>query len=148
MAINHKIAQEKVALACLLHDVGLKAVPAAILEKPRHLWTPEELGIYEQHPIRSVELLRDVKDLSSDVLLMIAEHHENSQGTGFPKRLRDVKISPLGKIVVVGNYFANLMFCPENGSKHYTADEAIDYMENILGQPFNRQVFMARKIRE
>lgn len=145
MKMNHRQALEKVALGSLLHDVGLKSLPKGLLSKPKHLWTPEELQAYEQHPVRSVEMLRDLRDITNDVLLIVVEHHENSQGTGFPKKLRDVKISPLGKVVGVGNYFASLLFSDIEGAKIYTADEAIAYMEEIVGQPYNRQVFLALK---
>lgn len=146
MQLSHGVAHEKVAMASLLHDVGLKFIPKSIMEKPRHQWSPEELAIFETHPIRGVEMLRDLKDIPSDVLLMIVEHHENSQGTGFPKRIRDVKISPLGRILIVANYMSGLLFDSHDaGGKTYTADEAVSYIENILGQPFNRQVFLALK---
>jgi putative nucleotidyltransferase with HDIG domain len=145
MQLTLRAAQEKVALGALLHDVGQKFVPTTILEKPRHQWSPEDLQTYEQHPIKGVEMLRDLKDVPSDVLLIVAEHHENSQGTGFPKKLRDVKISPLGRIVSLANYVADLLFPANKDSKTYTADEAVRYIEDILGQPFNRQVFLALK---
>lgn len=145
MQVNHLPALEKLALGSLLHDVGLKTLAPTTLAKPRHMWNNEELSAYEQHPIRSVELLRDFKDISADVLIMIVEHHENSQGTGFPKKIRDVKISPLGKILILGNYFASLLFAQNPDGVSYTADAAIEYIDNILGQPFNKQAFLALK---
>lgn len=145
MKVNHRPALEKIALACLLHDVGLKAVPEATLKKPRHLWSPEDIQAYELHPIKSVEMLRDIRDISTDVLMIVVEHHENSQGTGFPKKLRDVKISPLGKIVILANYYASLLFNQHHQEPNYSPDQAVTYIEDILGQPFNKQVFAALK---
>lgn len=138
-------AQEKVAIASMLHDIGLRFVSNTILEKPRHLWSAEELSVYEQHPIKSVEMLRSLRDLHSDVLQIIVEHHENSQGTGFPKKIRDVKISHLGKILALANCFAGLIFDHNPEAKKYSADEAVKYIEDILGQPFNKQTFLALK---
>lgn len=143
MQMNHRTAQEKLALGALIHDIGMRFVPEAIKKKPKHTWTAEELAVYEQHPIRGAEMLRDLKDISHDVLLIVAEHHETAHGTGFPKKLRDVKVSPFGRIVAVSNQFADLVFTDEG--KIYTADEAIQYMEDVLGQPFNRQAFSALK---
>lgn len=139
------LAQEKIAIAALLHDIGLKQMPKAILDTPRHLWSPDDILAYEHHPIKSAEMLRDVKDLHSDILQIIVEHHENSQGTGFPKKIRDVKISHLGKILALSNCFADLLFRTHPDSKIYTPDEAIHYIEEILGQPFNKQTFLALK---
>lgn len=145
MRVSLPMAQEKCAMGALLHDIGLKSVPKCILDKPQHLWTREELQVYEQHPIRAVEMLRDAKDVPSDVLLIIAEHHENSSGTGFPKRIRDVKISPLGKIVGLANYLASLLLSRKPDGSQYTPDEAVSYIEDIIGQPFNKQCFLALK---
>lgn len=145
MQISLPMAREKVAMGALLHDVGLKFIPQSILQKPRHLWSPAELETYELHPIKGVEMLRDLKDIPSDVLLIIAEHHENALGTGFPKKLRDIKISPLGRIVCLANTFADLLFSEKADAKVYNADEALQYIDDILGQPFNKQVFSALK---
>lgn len=145
MQVTLQAAIEKVSLACLLHDIGLKFLPKTLLEKPKHLWSFEENQLYETHPLKGIEMLRDLKDVSQDVLIMIAEHHENAVGTGFPKKIRDLKISPLGRIVIVANYFCSLIFGREGEQKIYTAEEAIDYIENVLGQPFNKQVFLSLK---
>lgn len=139
--ITHKVALESLALGALIHDVGLKFVPASILEKPRHLWNSEELQSYEQHPILGVEILREMKLISQDVLLIVAQHHETSSGTGYPKKLRDVKISPLAKIVGLADLFSELIFNVNPDSRTYTVDEAIGYIEDILGQPYNRGLF-------
>ncbi|MEZ0391321.1 MAG: HD-GYP domain-containing protein [Pseudobdellovibrionaceae bacterium] len=145
MNVNLPQAQEKVAMGALLHDVGLKFVPKEILEKPKHLLTPDEVQIYEQHPLKSVEMLRDIKDVPQDVLFIVAEHHENAQGTGFPKKLRDIKISPLGKIVGLADLFSELLFNQKPEGKSFTPDEAVTYIDDILGQPFNKQTFLALK---
>jgi putative nucleotidyltransferase with HDIG domain len=145
MHMNQPVIQEKLILGALLHDVGMKYVPRSILEKPRHQWTPEELTAYEQHPLKGADMLREIKEIPQDVLLIIAEHHENAQATGFPKKMRDVKISPLARIVSVANCFANLLFGSLAQSKCYTPDEAILYIEEVQGQPYNRQVFSALK---
>lgn len=144
MKLTQAAVFDKLAMGALLHDVGLKFVPKSVLDKPRHLWTPDEQQNYELHPLKGTEMLRDIKDVPMDVLFIVAEHHENAHGTGYPKRLRDVKISPLSKIVAVADYFSDLLFHQKGGTE-YTPDSAITYIEEILGQPFNKQVFLALK---
>lgn len=145
MEITQAQVFEKLAMAALLHDIGLKYIPNDFLKKPRHEWTSDELTLYESHPIKGVEALRDIKDVTQDVLLMVSEHHENALGTGFPKKIRDVKISPLGRILIVANYFTDLLFSRVEGAKSYDAPAAIEFMEEVLGQPFNKQVFRCLK---
>ncbi len=145
MGIKQPNIHEKIIKASLLHDVGLRYIPPEIIAKPQHSWTPQERLIYENHPIQSAEILRDLKDISNDILIMITEHHENALGTGYPKRIRDVKISPLGRILIVADYFTDLLFERIESTKVYDAPAAIEYIENVLGQPFNKQVFRALK---
>ena len=145
MHMNQPAVQEKLILGSLLHDVGMKYVPKAILEKPRHTWSPEELHAYEQHPLKGADMLREIKEIPQDVLLIIAEHHENALSSGFPKKMRDVKVSPLARIVSLANCFGNLLFGSLASSKNYTPDEAILYIEEVQGQPYNKQVFLALK---
>lgn len=145
MQVTLKTAKEKLALGCLLHDVGLKHIPAELLERPRHLWTHDEAMIYEAHPLKGAEMLRNIKDISNDILLIVAEHHENAVGTGFPKKLRDIKISPLGRIAAVANAFTDLVFGHFGQEKGYTPHEAVCHIEEIMGQPFNKQAFLALK---
>src|SRR5262249_31671583 len=40
----------KVSLSGLMHDIGLKEIPRAILDKSRTALSSEERGIYETHP--------------------------------------------------------------------------------------------------
>lgn len=145
MGMTQQAVQEKLIMGSLLHDVGLRYVPKAILDKPRHLWRPEELAVYEQHPIKGADMLREIRDIPQDVLLIIAEHHETAVATGFPKKVRDVKISPLARIVSLANCFSSLLFGSLAQSRSYTPDEAVSYIEDVLGQPYNKQVFLGLK---
>lgn len=144
MGITQSTTLEKIALGSICRDIGLKFVPRSILEKPKHLWSSEDLQAYEHHPIKGVEVLRGMRDISMEVLLIVAEHHENAQGTGFPKKVREIKLSPLSKIVALADFFTDVLIMNES-SKSYTSDEAILYIVEVLGQPFNKQAFTALK---
>jgi len=141
--ILNNLTQEKLALGALLHDVGLKFVPDYVMKKPRHEWTSEDLELYQQHPIKGAEMLRSMDGMSVEVLMIVSEHHENSVGTGYPKRIRDVRINPLAKVVGLADHFCELI-APKDQNP-YTADEAISYIENVLGQPYNKVMFSALK---
>jgi HD-GYP domain-containing protein (c-di-GMP phosphodiesterase class II) len=144
MNMTMPAAREKLAIGALVHDVGIKFVPDTILKKPKHIWSPDEMAVYESHPLKGMEVLRDVKDLPMEVLLIVAEHHENAIGTGFPKKMRDIKMSPLSRIVSLSQYFSSLLFHPGEG-RSFTPDEAVTYIEEVLGQPFNKPAFLALK---
>jgi putative nucleotidyltransferase with HDIG domain len=135
--------QDKLVTGALLHDVGLRVLPPEIRTKARHLWTDEEAKTYRQHPIQGAELLRYVEGMSVEVLLIIAEHHELGNGTGYPKGLREARINQLAKIVGLAATFCDLISNSEG--KQHSAPESIEYIENVLGQPYNKGLFSALK---
>lgn len=145
LGISQKPVMKRVAIASLVHDIGLKLIPKRILEKPNSEWSLDEILIYESHPLKAVEQLRVMKDMTNDILMMVAQHHENAIGTGFPNRIRDVSTSPLAKILIVAAFFSDLLRMQTNANQNMTAVMAIDYIEKTLSQPFNKQVFSSLK---
>ncbi len=145
MNITMKSTIEKVILGSLLHDIGLKEIPDEILAKPRYQWTEAELQHYESHTLRGVELLRDIKEIPSDVLSIVMEHHENALGMGYPRRIRDIKIHPLARIVAVADCFVDLVYDSQKSAAVRKPEEAIAHIEFAMGQPFNKPAFLALK---
>lgn len=144
MNITMKSTLEKIVMGALLHDVGLKEIPESILSRPRIEWTEAEVNYYESHTLRGVELLRDIKEIPSDVLSIVLEHHENALGYGYPRHIRDIKINPLARIVALADCFVDLIYATKEGPRR-TPEEAVSHIENQLGQPFNKPVFLALK---
>jgi putative nucleotidyltransferase with HDIG domain len=136
---------EKLALAGLLHDIGLKEVPEDILAKPRHALTQNERVIFESHPFRGAEILRSMPSVSTDLISMVYEHHENGLGQGYPRRIRDLRLHPMGKLVGLADLFCELAFLNESNPNPKTPVEAISFIESTLGQPYNKQNFAALK---
>lgn len=136
---------EKVALGGLLHDIGLRQIPQDLVKKPKAYFTNDEFHIYEAHPFKGMEVLRTVNSVPDDVIAIAYEHHENSIGQGYPRKLRDVRLNPLSKIVILADAFAELTL-PAAGVTAKTPEEAVDYIERVLGQPFNKDAFQALKM--
>jgi putative two-component system response regulator len=88
---------EAVRIAGLLHDVGMMAVPDALVHKPESL-TPEEFGIIRSHCDRGVEILEPMKHLGRSIRY-VHEHHERWDGSGYPLGKKGDEISLGGQIV-------------------------------------------------
>jgi putative two-component system response regulator len=82
-----------------LHDLGKIAVPDEILKKGSNL-TSEEWAIMKQHPITGENICRPLKSLRL-VLPIIRNHHEHSDGSGYPDGLRRQEIPLLARILQV-----------------------------------------------
>ncbi|MCK6597039.1 MAG: HD domain-containing protein [Bdellovibrionaceae bacterium] len=142
---NNPSILEKMALGGILHDIGLKEYPKEFLKKPRIEYTSEDLEYYQKHPFRGLEILRTVENVPQEVLAIVYEHHENAIGQGYPRAYRDVRLHPFSKVVALADTFCEVSFVDVHNPEARDPDEAITYIENVLGQPFNKECFNALK---
>lgn len=98
----------KLAVAGLLHDIGSKELPPELLTKPRSQMSQEERSLYETHPTRGRDLLRDI-GLPDDIIQIVHEHHEDGSGQGYPRRITKQKIHPLVRLVALADKFCYLV---------------------------------------
>src|SRR5205807_3862996 len=82
-----------------LHDLGKIAVPDEILKKGANL-TLEEWVVMKRHPITGETICRPLKSLRL-VLPIIRNHHEHSDGSGYPDGLRQGEIRLLARVLQV-----------------------------------------------
>jgi len=142
---NNPSLLEKIALGAILHDIGLKEYPSDFLEKPRVSYTAEDLEYYQRHAFRGIEILKTVENIPEEVMAIVAEHHENAIGQGYPRGTRDVRLHPLSKVVALADSFCELTFKDCNNLNPVESDQAVHMIEFNLGQPFNKECFAALK---
>jgi HD-GYP domain-containing protein (c-di-GMP phosphodiesterase class II) len=82
------------------HDLGKAQMPAKILTASRRL-TSEEFAVMRRHPRVGYDYLTKVSEISETVRLAALEHHERTDGTGYPDAKIGEQISRLGKIVSI-----------------------------------------------
>jgi putative two-component system response regulator len=82
-----------------LHDLGKIAVPDEILKKGSNL-TPEEWQIMKRHPLTGENICKPLKSLRL-VLPIIRNHHEHSDGSGYPDGLQRNQIPLLPRVLQV-----------------------------------------------
>ena len=90
----------ELALGGLLLDIGKANLPSPLLNKAAKL-SDDELRLMHSHVAESVRLLRGVAGISPRVLQMVAEHHERSDGSGYPRRLHGEQISQYGRMAAI-----------------------------------------------
>lgn len=95
-----------VAMAALLHDVGIAKLPPKVIS---HGHRPLELSIEDRtllygHPDLSVKILEEkgipVSDLCKTLIL---QHHEDFNGSGYPRGLRGYNINELAQIIRIAD---------------------------------------------
>lgn len=127
-------ALTQLGVAALVHDLGMAKVPKALLEKEAPL-TEEEKAIVKKHPIYTVQLLEEAKQLDHVILDAISHEHERLDGSGYPSGLREEQISDFGGIIAVVDVYEALTH-PRPYRKRYTPDEAMKMIAYSMGSQF------------
>ncbi len=97
-------AQQNVAVAALLHDVGKIGVPDDILRKPGHL-TDAEFEAIQQHPDMGANIVGAVPGFE-DVLEAVRHHHERWDGGGYPGGLRGEEAPLMARLMAVADAYS------------------------------------------
>jgi HD-GYP domain-containing protein (c-di-GMP phosphodiesterase class II) len=90
-------------LASLLHDIGLLAMPSALLHEPGR-WESDGYVALQCHPRIGAELLEPFQFLRK-ASVIIAHHHERWDGTGYPYGLRGSFIPVTARILAIADAF-------------------------------------------
>ena len=88
--------------AAYLHDIGKIKIPLDILQKPGKL-SLEEWQIMKQHPSQGKNIIKDI--FPDDVALMVEQHHEHWDGSGYPKGLKGQDILSESFIIAIADAF-------------------------------------------
>ena len=90
-----------IRMAGLIHDIGKITVPFHILGKLGHL-SDAEYGIIKNHPELGYQILKDI-DFDGPVALIVYQHHERMNGTGYPQGLKGGEILPEARFLAVAD---------------------------------------------
>jgi HD-GYP domain-containing protein (c-di-GMP phosphodiesterase class II) len=135
---------ERLALGGLLHDLGKLNLPADIISKAFYDMTHDEKIIYRSHCEFGRDTLSKMRGIPDDVRLMVFEHHEFADGSGFPRGIKDLFISPFGRVLITANQFTEqvLGFGDKLQTNH--AVRAIEILESQFGK-YNKDCIKALK---
>ncbi len=109
-------------VGALLHDVGKLDIPFRYHHRDDHFKIAEH-KCYESHVATGTAHARRL-GLSPGASVIIAQHHECSDGSGFPLGINSDRTTVLSRIVALVNAYDNLCN-PINPSKAVTPHEAV-----------------------
>lgn len=106
MGLSEENIQELRTLG-LLHDIGKIAVDDATLNAPRILSGKERADL-ERHAEAGYRILNSIEELSQLALSVMA-HHENWDGSGYPKGLKGQDIPQYARVVAIAEAFDEMI---------------------------------------
>lgn len=133
-----RTALENLAFGLTMMDVGKARLPDGLLNKSG-LLTAHERDELRNHVGYSLEILEGMPGIPSQVMQMVAEHHERYDGSGYPNRMVGKAISPLGKMAgLVDTYDA--MTSERPYSRALTSVEAVSKLYDLRNTGFQSQL--------
>lgn len=134
-----------VGLGGLLHDLGKVKISTEILNNPGKLSNEEYLEI-KKHPDFGIDLLLSghcevSDDLDINLLgRMVHEHHENLDGSGYPKGLKENEISFYAKVVTTADFF-DAITTKRAYNQVLSIDDALKVMSRTVGIKLDQKIF-------
>lgn len=96
---------ELVEHGALLHDIGKNVLPDVVIMKPGRL-SAQERRLMTEHTVYGHDLLKDVRQPVFDAAAQVALcHHENFDGSGYPRGLSGSAIPLPARIVAVADVY-------------------------------------------
>ncbi|MFA6636100.1 MAG: HD domain-containing phosphohydrolase [Candidatus Omnitrophota bacterium] len=123
--------------AAMLHDAGQITVPEKVLMK-KGMLTGKEFSMVKKHPMKGASLLSKFKPLKP-ILPIILYHHENFNGTGYPKGLKGKEIPVAARILAVVSAF-EAMIIEKPYRKALSIHDAIRELKWNSGKQFDPSV--------
>ncbi|MBL7156823.1 MAG: HD domain-containing protein [Candidatus Omnitrophica bacterium] len=123
--------------ATLLHDAGELMVPDEVLRKKGKL-TDKEYRLIKEHPLKGARIIKSLKSLKS-IAPIIMYHHENFDGTGYPKGLKGGNIPMGARIMAIVAAF-EAMITKRSYRITLPINRAIQEIEKNSGMQFDPTV--------
>ncbi len=144
-------------LSGLLHDIGKLSVPETILKKKGAL-TEDEFNIIKGHSKAGYDLLKGI-NIDSRIPLAALQHHERSDGSGYPDGLMASHINEYAKIVAIADVYDAMTaarsyrgpICPlevlntfeNDGLSKYDPKYLLTFMEHVISTYLNQYVLLS-----
>ncbi|MCM2277434.1 MAG: response regulator [Oligoflexia bacterium] len=109
MSWNSESTRHKLALASFLHDMTLESDQLALVGDAEGLAAIEarfgESGrsTYVKHPEEAAKIARGMAEMPPDVDMILLQHHERPDGSGFPFQHNYRRLSPLSSVFIISH---------------------------------------------
>lgn len=127
-----------IASGALLHDIGKRHISPLILNQKGCL-TDKQKRIVRRHPQLGYEDFCHEEGLCWGQLMMIYQHHERLDGSGYPVRIDGDEIHPWAKLCAVADVF-DALTSARPFRKALSVEDAIRHLRGREGSGFESEI--------
>ncbi|MGD0885101.1 MAG: HD-GYP domain-containing protein [Thermodesulfovibrionales bacterium] len=129
----------ELAAGFFLHDIGKVRVDPSIINKPGRL-TDEEMKQMRTHAYAGYEILSETKQLSEESKIIVLQHHERFDGTGYPFSLKGDEIHMYGRICSIADVY-DALTSERSYKQKLGTFEALKVMKKEMINHFQKELF-------
>ena len=147
-AVKPNATKEEIVMAGLgglLHDIGKVKITTNIINKPEKL-SDEEFEVIKQHPEFGFQLFSenpcpDCQGVDFNIIKRIVyEHHENFNGTGYPRKISGPDIHLYARITAIADFF-DAITTKRSYHEVLNVEDAIQVMSKASGKKIDPNLF-------
>ncbi|MBI5345071.1 MAG: HD-GYP domain-containing protein, partial [Deltaproteobacteria bacterium] len=95
---------QDLGVGAILHDIGKTLVPEEILKKPGAL-TKDEFDVMKRHVELGGNLLADTREIKTESMHVVMQHHERYGGLGYPGGIPGKEIHLYARVAAVADVY-------------------------------------------
>lgn len=99
---------QELFFAMILMDAGMFTVPESVLRSPTSP-NPEDWKSLRSHPLIGYKILVNQAYVKTSLAVVALQHHENYDGSGYPRALRENQIDLLARMASICDRFTALL---------------------------------------
>jgi len=122
-----------------LHDIGKTRVDPSIINK-KGKFTDEEMECMRVHPKEGYNILAETNQLSEESNIIVLQHHERHDGTGYPYKRRGDGIHLYGRVCSIADVYDALTSIRPY-KKAFSSFDALRIMKDEMINHFTPELF-------
>jgi len=134
---NHNM--HELGAGFFLHDLGKAKIDPVILNKPGRL-DEKEMAIMRAHSSLGFSMLKSANQLSRECALIVMQHHEREDGTGYPRKLIGNQIHDYSRICCITDVF-DALTAERSYKKGLSTFDALRIMKEEMIGHFHAEIF-------
>jgi HD-GYP domain-containing protein (c-di-GMP phosphodiesterase class II) len=122
-----------------LHDIGKVRVDQSILNKQGRL-TEDGRHIIREHPRHGYDILSETNQLTEECKIIVMQHHEKANGSGYPHGLKGDNIHLYGRICRLADVY-DALTSDRGYRQRLSTFDALKLMKKELKYTFDKELF-------